>query len=756
MKKLLILLLASACTASFALPLAYEPFNYPLTPTNLVGHSTTDGLTWSQAGPTTGGTNVPSIVSGSLSYPGLAAGYGNSAQFGGVDSAGMAARLSLPSLVNSGSIYYSCLLKITDITGLSATSLGVFWAGFNNAAGSQGTLPSVVVSRIYTKTNATGGYQIGIAKKPIAAADVAYDSTPHNVGDTLLIVGCYDVINGLGGTDDTCRMWINPDASFFGGTEPAAPLSTAAGNDLTVAEGGVNSFCLFNRNAAEPHGIVIDQLILGTTWAEVTPTNIPLAITSQPRNQRSVAGGTCTFSVSTYNAGNFQWQHNSVAIPGATQRTLSLANIQTGDAGTYRVIVGNGASTPLTSSNATLTVYPDIYPRLVQLWSVAPSNRPYMTTDGVNTPNQRSFAYNSLSNQVLLVSRTNTVTSSTNPAVYVLHGDTGADLYQMNADAAVISGGASANSLSLCSIDAGDDGSVYAANVSDAVSSFRLYYWTNSDPSTPPQKVLDGDPSGLGAGLRFGDSMAVRGSGPSTQIALVDSKGAFGSLLFPPPGQPLNSNPWFNGFFTNATGGVVGGRTLLFFGATNTMWEKYGGSALNLLTYDTSAGVWNSSIVTNYPNVNNSPALVAFNATTNLLFAISLSSTNSAPDTLDQYDLADPSQPLFVRSYNFPVNHQGNANGFGRVVVSDDRVYALDGNNGMVAFRVEPVLSITPSGADVVLAWPASTPGYTLKATPSLSPPVTWTNVSTGTLIGQQYLVTNSASANALFYRLQK
>ncbi len=83
-------------------------------------------------------------------------------------------------------------------------------------------------------------------------------------------------------------------------------------------------------------------------------------------------------------------------------------------------------------------------------------------------------------------------------------------------------------------------------------------------------------------------------------------------------------------------------------------------------------------------------------------------------------------------------------------------MYALDSNNGLVAYRLEPVLQITNAPPNVVLAWSSEVSGYTLVATPSLTPPITWTNVSAGTLVGNQYFVTNSAGAATLFYRLQK
>jgi hypothetical protein len=772
MKKLLALVIASVCTNSFALPIAWEPFNYaysPPTSTNLVGQANPGGLNWYFAG---GGatnspnlwSNVPSIYPGSLSYPGLAPSTGNSIKFGGIDNdKGMGARFSYPSsaLATSGTLYYSFIMKVTDITSLPTS--GVFCAGFNNAAGSQSTLPSVIASKLFARAT-NGGFVIGTEKNSSSASDIAWDTTTHLINETNFVVGSYQMTGTPFGSGDICQMWINPDPSTFDQTNsvPAATLTATTGGSLTGS--GIYSFCVFNRNATEFNGVILDQLAIGTSWADVTLTNVPLALLSEPSNQRAIVGGTASFSVSTFNASTFQWQQNGSSISGATNDSLTLTNVQLSEAGSYDVIVGNGSSTPITSSNATLTVYPDIYARLVPLWSLAPFSRPYLTTDGSTSPNERCIAYNTLSNQVLLVSRTNTITSSTNPAIYVLNGDTGADLYQMNVDPSVVSGGLNNNALSLNCIDVADDGAVIAANVGgdSSTASFQLYYWADSGSATEPANVWTGDPSGWDNGQRFGDSLAVRGAGTNTEVLLDNSYGTNGAILIPPASGPMTGEWSGNGLgtayaqFANVAGGQTGGRTLLFYGTNSTFWEKHGGAgALNLVSYTAANTGGTSAILTNYPNVLGGPTLVAFNAATNVLAAIDFASSSSVPDTLDQYDLSNPSQPLFVRSYNFPVNHQNNGNGCGRVIFAGDRVYALDSNNGLVAFRLEPVLSIMPSGGNMVLAWPVSTPGYTLQATPSLSPPITWTNVGTGTLVGLQYMVTNAISPAPSFYRLQ-
>jgi len=760
MRTLLALLGAFLATSAWALPVAWEPFAYPTTPTNLVGQVNPNGVgfTWWQAGPTTGGTNVPSIYPGNLSYPGLAPSTGNAVKFGGVDSGGMAARFSQTSggnIATSGTLYYSFIFQLTDTNGLSTTAY--FWAGFNNSAGSQSGLPTTVGTRINCRP-AVGGFQIGLDKSSGTGSAFQFATNLFQLGTNIFVVGSY-TFNTSSTSDDVSQLWIDPDPSTFGTTnQPPATLTNSTGNDLAQ----IASFCLFNRNPGEPHGIILDQLSIGTSWDQVTPTNIPLAITTQPKNQRVVVGGRATFSVGQFNAATFQWQHNGTNILGATQNPLTINDVQLSDGGTYDVVVGNSPATPVTSSNATLTVYPNIYPVLVPLFSLAPGSRPYLTTDGSTTPNERCIAYNVLSNQVLLVSRTNTITSDTNPAVYVLDGNTGGDLYGMNTNGIYggldINGGGT-NLISLNCIDVGPDGAVYACNVGNVAASpdwFQLYYWPDSDPNTAPVAVFQGDPGGQSQPLRFGDSMAVRGSGAGTQVLLINSTGVAGTILTPGAGGINTPNSWNYNYFTNVTAGATGGRTVLYYGTDPTYWEKHGSDGLTLLSYDISTSMGTSAIITNYPNLPGSPPLVAFNAQTNLLLAINISSPSGTPDTVDQYDYSDPTQPLFVASYNFPVNHQPNGNGCGRIIISGDRVYALDSNNGLVAYRIEPTLQITPTPPGVVISWSSEVTGYTLTASPSLASPTTWTNVSTGTLVGNQYFVTNSAATGTLFYRLQK
>jgi hypothetical protein len=68
-----------------------------------------------------------------------------------------------------------------------------------------------------------------------------------------------------------------------------------------------------------------------------------------------------------------------------------------------------------------------------------------------------------------------------------------------------------------------------------------------------------------------------------------------------------------------------------------------------------------------------------------------------------------------------------------------------------------PALNISRAGNTSVLSWDTNAPGYLLEARPALSNSNTWAAVTGPVyLIGGQFVVTNDAAGESLFYRLQK
>jgi hypothetical protein len=115
----------------------------------------------------------------------------------------------------------------------------------------------------------------------------------------------------------------------------------------------IDEVSIYNRalSASEIQAIHI----AGSNGKCTTPT--PPSIYLQPANQTVVAGQSTTFTVGASGTFplSFQWFFGGTALPGATNPSLTLSNVQFSQAGTYSVTITNGLGA-ITSSNAQLTV----------------------------------------------------------------------------------------------------------------------------------------------------------------------------------------------------------------------------------------------------------------------------------------------------------------------------------------------------------------------------------------------------------------
>ena len=190
-------------------PMPYcEPFNYPVA-SNLGGQTNASFLTWDDVGTSTAGPYV-TTVAGSLNVSGLPAATGNSIRFGAL---GKSARFSFApsSVVTSGTLYYSFILKVIDPTGMS--SGGMFIAGFNNTMGTQANQPTVIGTRLYIRT-APGGFNLGLSKNSSTNTDWVWDARVFTNNQVILVVGGY-TFNPASTTDDVSSLWINPHPLDF-------------------------------------------------------------------------------------------------------------------------------------------------------------------------------------------------------------------------------------------------------------------------------------------------------------------------------------------------------------------------------------------------------------------------------------------------------------------------------------------------------------------------------------------------------------
>jgi hypothetical protein len=130
-----------------------------------------------------------------------------------------------------------------------------------------------------------------------------------------------------------------------------------------------------------------------------------LSILVPPKDQTVEAGNPASFSVLVSGIPPFayQWQHNGVALAGATSSQLTLPSTSTNDVGSYSVVVTNGYSS-LTSSSAQLTVTPGATPPVlvvgrfgqnVTITFSAQAGRSYRLLESTNVVGWISLATNS-------------------------------------------------------------------------------------------------------------------------------------------------------------------------------------------------------------------------------------------------------------------------------------------------------------------------------------------------------------------------
>ncbi len=249
MKKIYLVIVFFAASLSGWSQLLTEPFNY--TP-----HATLGLSAQSQAGTSpwfiinTGDSIL--VDAGSLSYAGLAASTGNKVKY---DGSGTDYYTNFTSQT-TGSVYRSFILNVSSLGTLATT--GGYFNGFIQAAST-----TSFGGTVWTRLSTTAGrYNVGVSTRSNSA--VTWLATDLIPGTSCFIVAAYDINAGVG--DDVARIWLNTAA--IGGSEPAADATAVPGTDLA----SVARVFLRQDNPTNTPFIEFDELRVGTTWAQVTPS----------------------------------------------------------------------------------------------------------------------------------------------------------------------------------------------------------------------------------------------------------------------------------------------------------------------------------------------------------------------------------------------------------------------------------------------------------------------------------------------------
>lgn len=223
---------------------------------------TNSGNFWVSIGSNNQTPIEPVIAAGSLSYPGLPASVGNSLAF--FSTAGKSARLNLNGAVTNGRAYYSFILKITDISAVSAAASDNFFSCFSDDPNAQAALLQRGGAKILTRKSGAG-YVLGIGKST-NSTDYVYDTQVYQTNDVLFVVASYERT----GNGTIASLWINPSVETYGAAAPPPPTVVCTnGTERDLNNNGVRAFVLACQKPDAPTGL-IDELRIGTDWSFVT------------------------------------------------------------------------------------------------------------------------------------------------------------------------------------------------------------------------------------------------------------------------------------------------------------------------------------------------------------------------------------------------------------------------------------------------------------------------------------------------------
>jgi hypothetical protein len=296
-----VLVSAAAAAASVAsASVVYDGFDYPVGAlegnTNATAPATTNGYSnanvWTKSGT---GTSGPGVVAGSLSYPGLPASVGNSAMLTGAGASGTvtADRVAVPDYHEGDTIYFSMILQVpAGVTNFgTSTTTGSFLTGFQYIPDTIGATTNDLTSGTQTsgapicvRAAVDGlGYNLGIAYRDAPAGTArVFGATEYTAGQTLFLVGKYEIAAGDG--NDVASLFVNPSLGAEPAVADAVSANTAGGHDYFYNANGsgqlestIRSFIL-RSNTVEPANMQVDELRIGSSWADVTSVPEPATL----------------------------------------------------------------------------------------------------------------------------------------------------------------------------------------------------------------------------------------------------------------------------------------------------------------------------------------------------------------------------------------------------------------------------------------------------------------------------------------------
>lgn len=423
---------------------------------------------------------------------------------------------------------------------------------------------------------------------------------------------------------------------------------------------------------------------------------LPLKITAQPVNRTILDGADATLMAGVSGPGpiHMQWRLNGVdladgpTISGVNSRILVLKEVpanMTGSTNLYTLFVTNAAAQTLSAAaTLTLTAVTNTT-QASRVWTLRPGERSYL--GDLNT--ERGLAYNPATENLLLASR--------QPAerIVVLNASSGAEKHFLDMTGIPASTPGSLvslgmHTLSVNSIGVSDDGAVFATSLTPNASTYPLaiYRWATDGMSSVPSTVFSSDPAtAVQSGLRWGDSVAVRGAGADTQILLAPGSGTRVVLLRTSSGLDFQNEIPPAVITVSGVTSAFGQFGLAFGPGTNTFWAKTSSGLLYLVEFD--LGTLTGYVLRSYPATKVPASVRGIGVNTEQTFLAGVA-VESPGDNLRIYDISDLVDGPVMRDQEPFQTQVPNYLGTAAVKFGAGYIFSLDSNNGLQAVQINP------------------------------------------------------------------
>jgi hypothetical protein len=280
------------------------------------------------------------ITAGSLSYTGIALPVGNKVAFssGGEDA------IKTFTQTSAGTVYYSYLLNVTDVSAATGYVAGILANAVATSTAAPGS--GAIAGTVWVKPSANAGFfNIGLSARAnqttvgTGPTNLQYGTTDYPLNAPVFVVVSYEMV--AGSANDICNLWVNP---VPGAAAPAFTFTTTPSTDIA----DVSGFFIKQNGGSSTPGVEMDEIRIGLNWADVTP-GLPVPVVT-PTLIADVTANTVDNDIDITFTENAAWRAavtdvkiGATSLTASTDYELSAGNLKLKPSGLNALLTTSGS-----------------------------------------------------------------------------------------------------------------------------------------------------------------------------------------------------------------------------------------------------------------------------------------------------------------------------------------------------------------------------------------------------------------------------